>query len=199
MNIADRIQQLRKAKGISQEELADRIGVSRQAVSKWESEQSVPDLDKIIQLSDLFEVTTDYLLKGIERPAGSAEGADGRRIGGQVLFIFSAVLIATGLFSAFADWYSNQTPGEIWGAMIIQAVGVAMFFIGVAVSGVKAPFAVRLIDSALLLFMPCSIVTALVLRRVIAPYPTDIIAAGVFCAVYAAAVLAGYFILKKRG
>lgn len=54
MNISDRIQHLRKAKGISQEELADRIGVSRQAVSKWESEQSVPDMDRIISLSDFF-------------------------------------------------------------------------------------------------------------------------------------------------
>ena len=45
MNIADRIQNLRKARGISQEELADKIGVSRQAVSKWESEQSTPDIE----------------------------------------------------------------------------------------------------------------------------------------------------------
>ena len=59
MNIADRIQKLRKSRGISQEELADRIGVSRQAVSKWESSQSVPDLEKIILLSDYFETTTD--------------------------------------------------------------------------------------------------------------------------------------------
>ena len=66
MNIADRIQYLRKTKGMSQEELADQIGVSRQAVSKWESEQSTPDLGKIVIMSDLFEVTTDYILKGIE-------------------------------------------------------------------------------------------------------------------------------------
>ena len=66
MNIADRIQYLRKQKGYSQEELADKVGVSRQAVSKWESEQSMPDLEKIIVMSDLFEVTTDYILKGIE-------------------------------------------------------------------------------------------------------------------------------------
>ena len=48
MNMADRIQYLRKSKGISQEELADKVGVSRQAVSKCESEQSTPDLEKII-------------------------------------------------------------------------------------------------------------------------------------------------------
>ena len=66
MNMADRIQYLRKSKGLSQEELADKVGVSRQAVSKWESEQSAPDLEKIIIMSELFEVTTDYILKGIE-------------------------------------------------------------------------------------------------------------------------------------
>ena len=47
MNMADRIQYLRKTKGFSQEELADKMGVSRQAVSKWESEQSTPDIEKI--------------------------------------------------------------------------------------------------------------------------------------------------------
>ena len=66
MNIADRIQYLRKQKGYSQEELADKVGVSRQAVSKWESEQSSPDLEKSIIMSELFEVTTDSILKGIE-------------------------------------------------------------------------------------------------------------------------------------
>jgi len=66
MTIADRIQSLRKAKGLSQEELADAVGVSRQAVSKWESEQATPDLDKVVIMSEFFEVTTDYLLKGIE-------------------------------------------------------------------------------------------------------------------------------------
>ncbi|MGN0387131.1 MAG: helix-turn-helix domain-containing protein [Lachnospiraceae bacterium] len=72
MNVADRIQNLRKTKGISQEQLADAIGVSRQAVSKWESEQTMPDLDKVILMSEYFGVTTDYLLKGIE-PAGEIE------------------------------------------------------------------------------------------------------------------------------
>ncbi|WP_081861265.1 helix-turn-helix domain-containing protein [Butyrivibrio sp. AE2032] len=66
MKISDRIQSLRKSKGMSQEEFADAVGVSRQAVSKWESEQATPDIDKVIIMSDLFGVTTDYLLKGIE-------------------------------------------------------------------------------------------------------------------------------------
>lgn len=66
MTVGDRIQSLRKSKGMSQEELADKVGVSRQAVSKWESEQATPDLEKVVIMSELFEVTTDYLLKGIE-------------------------------------------------------------------------------------------------------------------------------------
>lgn len=71
MTISDRIRELRRTRGISQEELAAQIGVSRQAVSKWESGQSVPDLDRVIALSDYFDVTTDYLLKGIQPPAAS--------------------------------------------------------------------------------------------------------------------------------
>ncbi len=63
MILADKIIRLRKKNGWSQEELADKMNVSRQAVSKWEGAQSIPDLEKILQLSILFGVTTDYLLK----------------------------------------------------------------------------------------------------------------------------------------
>ncbi len=63
MILADKIIRLRKKKGWSQEELAEKMNVSRQAVSKWESAQSVPDLGKLLQLSEMFGVTTDYLLK----------------------------------------------------------------------------------------------------------------------------------------
>ena len=63
MILADKIIRLRKKNGWSQEELADKMNVSRQAVSKWESTQTIPDLERILQLSQLFGVTTDYLLK----------------------------------------------------------------------------------------------------------------------------------------
>ena len=62
MNLSEKITQLRKQAGWSQEELAHQLQISRQAVSKWESGQSIPDTDKIIQLSQLFHVSTDYLL-----------------------------------------------------------------------------------------------------------------------------------------
>lgn len=63
MILADKIIALRKKAGWSQEELAEQLGVSRQAVSKWEGAQSVPDMERILQMSKVFGVTTDYLLK----------------------------------------------------------------------------------------------------------------------------------------
>lgn len=63
MILADKIIKLRKKNGWSQEELADKMNISRQAISKWESSQTLPDLERILQLSSLFKVTTDYLLK----------------------------------------------------------------------------------------------------------------------------------------
>ena len=70
MILADKIIENRKKNGWSQEELADKLGVSRQSVSKWESAQAVPDMKKIIQMSEVFGVSTDYLLRDeIEAPA----------------------------------------------------------------------------------------------------------------------------------
>lgn len=63
MILAEKITTLRKQNGWSQEELAAKLNVSRQSVSKWESAASIPDLEKIIKLSQIFGVSTDYLLK----------------------------------------------------------------------------------------------------------------------------------------
>ena len=74
MPLADKIIELRKKQGWSQIDLADRLDVSRQSVSKWEMAQAVPELDKILKMSELFAVTTDYLLKD-EAPAPDSGGA----------------------------------------------------------------------------------------------------------------------------
>ena len=76
MILADKIISLRKKAGWSQEELAQQLGVSRQSVSKWEGAQSVPDLDRILQLSRLFGVTTDDLLKDEIEEFGPAAESD---------------------------------------------------------------------------------------------------------------------------
>ena len=102
MNLADRILELRKQKGISQEALVDKLGVSRQAISKWESEQSMPGLDKIVLMSDFFEVSTDYLLKGIEPVSENNEKS--RRIG-TALSLLSPWMAWIGFITSRAFWY----------------------------------------------------------------------------------------------
>ena len=75
MNLGDKIMTLRRKQGWSQEELAGLCQVSRQSVSKWESGQSAPDLEKILVLSRIFGVSTDFLLKEeYERPTRRSRG-----------------------------------------------------------------------------------------------------------------------------
>ncbi|MBR4865511.1 MAG: helix-turn-helix transcriptional regulator [Clostridia bacterium] len=84
MILADKIIMLRKKNGWSQEELAEKMNVSRQAVSKWEGAQTIPDLGKILQMARLFGVTTDYLLKDeleTEEHTREDEQPDLRKIG----------------------------------------------------------------------------------------------------------------------
>ena len=82
MILADKIVSLRKKAGWSQEELAEQLDVTRQSVSKWEGAQSVPDMDKVVQMSRLFGVTTDYLLKDEieEQAAALVEESPLRRV-----------------------------------------------------------------------------------------------------------------------
>ena len=76
MILAHKIIRLRKKNGWSQEELAEKMNVSRQAVSKWEAAQTTPDLEKILQLGNLFGVTTDYLLKDEIEDEEFTDGVD---------------------------------------------------------------------------------------------------------------------------
>lgn len=70
MTLGEKIYSLRVKNGLSQEAFGEKLGVSRQSVSKWETDQSVPELDKIVMISELFTVTTDYLLKeSVAEPA----------------------------------------------------------------------------------------------------------------------------------
>ena len=201
MNMADRIQYLRKTNGISQEELADKLGVSRQAVSKWESEQSLPDLGKIITMSDYFGVTTDYILKGIEPVADKEQKSS--ELTSKILYIASTAFVAIGLFSAFAGWHETQTMDTIWGSMIIQAVGIAGYFIGRLLSAERVPFAVNWLNLSGLLLMPFSMVTgaisiALFKQGWIAPYPINIAHVVFFVIVYISICVISFIVLKRR-
>lgn len=126
MNMADRIQHLRKSKGISQEELADKVGVSRQAVSKWESEQSTPDIEKILLLSDFFDVTTDYLLKGIEPVSENSVRKSDARIFSLVGSVFDFI----GFVAAIMIWIEKQISSSVAVGMILMVIGTMVFVIG---------------------------------------------------------------------
>lgn len=121
-----RLQALRKSKGLSQDGLAEIVGVSRQAVSKWELNENQPDVDKVILLAQALGVTTDYLLLGAgptddsRRPAAEAPAGDpshpvrkgmGRLQGmlqkhgykaGYIMMAYGAVLVVLGLVFGFA-------------------------------------------------------------------------------------------------
>ena len=154
MNMADRIQHLLKSKGISQEELADKVGVSRQAVSKWESEQSAPDIEKVILLSDFFDVTTDYLLKGIEPVSEkNTEKCDAR-----VFSLVGTVLNFIGLVAAIMIWIEEQTPISVAAGLILMAVGIMLFVMGqfIGENKEKASFWFWLVNIWIVILMPIS-------------------------------------------
>ena len=77
MTLSEKLTRLRKARGMSQEQLAAALGVSRQAVSKWELGEAVPDVSRVVAMSELFGVTTDYLLKDASEEVSQAAGSVG--------------------------------------------------------------------------------------------------------------------------
>lgn len=200
MNIADRIQNLRKQKGISQEELADKVGVSRQAVSKWESEQSVPDLDKVIILSEYFGVTTDYLLKGIEVKLHT----DDNKKNANVFTIVGTALNFIGLILAAAVWYMEQEPMAMVSGLIFMTLGCMIFGVGMTNSGENTkPKAKRnffTINSWILTFIPLSFIFNIIFSGSAAPYPlfiNNIIAFVVFWVIYIGACTAVTVVCNK--
>lgn len=84
MTLGQRIQELRKQQNLSQEELGTRLGVSRQAVSRWEMDGAVPDVDKLIAMSKLFSVTLNDLL-GVEAPGGGTETLEAEQAAPQIV------------------------------------------------------------------------------------------------------------------
>ena len=201
MNLSDRIQYLRKARGISQEGLADQLGVSRQAVSKWESEQSMPDLDKIISMSDYFEVTTDYLLKGIEPVVQKEEeqSIKHRRIASNICYQLSLGFIGLGIILSIilADFLKISillTP-----VLIVQGVGLLVWGTGRNLSEVRPSFQVKLALILFLLFVPLGFLSNVLFPLgKIFPYPTSLSASLTFVTFYLILGVCISLFLKKQ-
>lgn len=202
MDIARRIQQLRRESGLSQEELAEIAGVSRQAVSKWESGQSLPEIDRIIVLSDCFGVTTDYIIKGTEQAVQQAEasGADAK-----VFVIVATVLNLIGLLVACAVWYERQMSMAIVIGVIFMALGCMVYGIGMlgARPDTKA-HAARLfwqINIWLLAFLPLSFVYGILTGHGATPYPLmggSAVSYGLFWLAYIGVCLAAVMSQVRR-
>lgn len=167
MIFADKLIQLRKKAGWSQEELADQMNVTRQSVSKWEGAQSVPDLEKMIRLSELFGVSTDYLLKDEIEEAEHIELPDNRptlkRVSMEEANAFLSAKASTAKTIAYAVFLcilspialmilnaiSEATTGGILNEDVANGIGLIVFILFVAIavvmfisSGSKtAPFA----------------------------------------------------------
>ena len=201
MNLSDRIQYLRKVRGISQEGLADQLGVSRQAVSKWESEQSMPDLDKIISMSDYFEVTTDYLLKGIEPVVQKEEeqSIKHRRIASNICYQLSLGFIGLGIILSIilADFLKISillTP-----VLIVQGVGLLVWGTGRNLSEVRPSFQVKLALILFLLFVPLGFLSNVLFPMgKIFPYPTSLAASLTFVTFYLILGVCISLFLKKQ-
>ncbi|WP_373082451.1 helix-turn-helix domain-containing protein [Streptococcus sanguinis] len=201
MDLSDRIQYLRKARGISQEGLADQLGVSRQAVSKWESEQSMPDLDKIISMSDYFEVTTDYLLKGIEPVVQKEEeqSIKHRRIASNICYQLSLGFIGLGIILSIilADFLKISillTP-----VLIVQGVGLLVWGTGRNLSEVRPSFQVKLALILFLLFVPLGFLSNVLFPLgKIFPYPTSLAASLTFVTFYLILGVCISLFLKKQ-
>ena len=201
MNVADRIIGLRKAKGVSQEELADIIGVSRQSVSKWESEQSIPDIDKVIIMSDYFEVSTDYILKGIENEKQANEKA----VNANIFVIVATFLNFVGLIVALAVWFEEQNAIAIVVGLVPMAAGCMIFGVGSLLFSQNTQASAKrnfwMVNIWLLSFIPLSCLHNILAQGFVAPYPLPpglIIAYIGFWAGYLALCLAVTLTQSKR-
>ena len=154
MKLGEKLQQLRKQSGLSQEQLAARLTVSRQAVSKWELDETMPDTENVVQLSRLFGVSCDYLLRdevderGAPLPApqtgeqAAADGPGGASAGpgethlsesGWVrnAFALSLFTCIVGLLVALGGWLQWRVAAPLILGLIIELSGMALFELAV--------------------------------------------------------------------
>lgn len=128
MTIGERLYNLRKERNLSQEDLANELDVSRQSISKWETNQSMPDFDKIISLCQFFNITTDELLTGnrdiVEAKENSIKSNYARNLAVAIgLYIFSIVS-----FLIFASGFKQPIIGVCVGLTLVAvATGIIIY------------------------------------------------------------------------
>ncbi|MFD0715221.1 helix-turn-helix domain-containing protein [Paenibacillus sp. GCM10027626] len=142
MTLGEKIKQLRKQKGMSQEQLAAHMTVSRQAVSKWELGESMPDTDNIVQLSKLFEVSTDYLLKEnteipIEIKSDVKPDVKSTIYSSGIWAVISLGIILVGLVIVIVGWRTWQTMVPVGLGVLVELAGCIFFTVLYASTAAK--------------------------------------------------------------
>lgn len=142
MALPDKLYKLRKERGLSQEQLADALGISRQAISKWESAKAMPETDKLILLSEYFGVSVDYLLKDVDAIPSSGEIFRKDKVYRYVGSAFLALGILGIIYWAVLSLMSHAFADRIAYSSTITIGGNGIYiFLCVLVSG----FGVRLL------------------------------------------------------
>ena len=160
MSVGKRIAEVRKKQGLTQEQLADILGTTRQAVSKWESDKTNPDLDYIIHICERFSISTDYLLLGINEsadhpPAAPDNGNCKQDSGGKRNRIVFILVMAVGILilllcplfaTVYRNYISHYAPAytdpyvylQEWPLLGVKIAGILLSITGVL--GLSWPF-----------------------------------------------------------
>lgn len=125
MTFGEKIQALRKQQNISQEEFAEKLEASRSAVSRWEKDQSMPELDKLIMISDMFSVSLDYLLR--DKPLETDTEAISDFIPLRTLFKFCTIINILGLVSSMYGWHRLQSPFFVIIGLLMNMLACVFF------------------------------------------------------------------------
>ena len=197
MNVSIKISELRKKKGLSQEQLAEMLNVTKQSVSNWESGRSLPEIDKIVELSKIFGVSTDYLLINesseknpdeinITYDEVSSSDKQEERLVNRLMYS-STALITIGLILSWALWNEYQNAITLAFGCILQVIGL-FCWITVFCSSEKVNKTLSIINVWLLLVVPCYAISSIIIG--IKPTPTDFFAClGIQIVIYLASGL----------
>ncbi len=143
MDFSEKLLTLRKANGLTQEQLAEKLEISRQSVSKWESGQATPELDKIVALSVIFDVTTDFLLKSSEIDDLSVKTdmlekqqqmllkreQQQRQIFGCVMYSLAIYLIFLAVYFIGHYYFEIWNPSVIFSEFLIATAAVIVIWV----------------------------------------------------------------------
>ena len=125
MKFEEKLMSLRKAKGWSQEDLSNQIGVSRQTISKWESSQTTPEMNKLIELSKIFEISVDELINDVDEETSATEEKVYTKINlkpTNILLIIACVLIVIGVACSIGLYLSNKDSTYVEDVIMITYI-----------------------------------------------------------------------------